>query len=80
VRSMERVKETGRNTKCQMHQWLYPMLSEPDYKSCKFISIKSRHFMVKVKLSLCLTKHHAMKTYWGGGIAPRILDLGSRGK
>jgi hypothetical protein len=27
-------------------------------------------------LSLCLTKHHAMKTYWGsGGIAPRILDL-----
>jgi hypothetical protein len=28
----------------------------------------------KVKLSLCLTKHHAMKTYWGsGGIAPLIL-------
>jgi hypothetical protein len=34
---------------------------------------------VKVKLSLCLTKHHAMKTYWGsGGIDPRILDLGTR--
>jgi hypothetical protein len=34
---------------------------------------------VKVNLSLCLTKHHAMKTYWGsGGIAPRILDLGTR--
>jgi hypothetical protein len=34
---------------------------------------------VKVKLSLCLTKHQAMKTYWGsGGIAPRILDLGTR--
>jgi hypothetical protein len=34
---------------------------------------------VKVKLSLCLTKHHAMKTYWGsGGIAPRILGLGTR--
>jgi hypothetical protein len=33
----------------------------------------------KVKLSLCLTKHHAMKTYWGsGGIAPHILDLGTR--
>jgi hypothetical protein len=28
---------------------------------------------------LCLTKHHAMKTYWeSGGIAPRILDLGTR--
>jgi hypothetical protein len=34
---------------------------------------------VKVKLSLCLTKHHAMKTHWGsGGVAPRILDLGTR--
>jgi hypothetical protein len=29
---------------------------------------------VKGKGSLCLTKHHAMKTYWGsGGIAPRLL-------
>jgi hypothetical protein len=34
---------------------------------------------VNVKLSLCLTKHHAMKTYWGsGGIASRIIDLGTR--
>jgi hypothetical protein len=34
---------------------------------------------VKVKLSLCLTKHHAMKTHWGsGGIAQRIFDLGTR--
>jgi hypothetical protein len=30
-------------------------------------------------LSLYSTKHHTMKTYWGsGGIAPRILDLGTR--
>jgi hypothetical protein len=29
---------------------------------------------VKAKLSLGLSKHHAMKTYWGSeGIAPRIL-------
>jgi hypothetical protein len=29
---------------------------------------------VKVKLSLCLTKQHAMKTCWGsGGITPHIL-------
>jgi hypothetical protein len=29
---------------------------------------------VKVKLSLCLTKHHAMKAQWGSvGIAPLIL-------
>jgi hypothetical protein len=33
----------------------------------------------KVKLSLCLTKHHAMKTYWGSeGVAPCILDLDTR--
>jgi hypothetical protein len=38
-----------------------------------------RNGMNVVKLSLCLTKHHAMKTYTGsGGIAPRILDLGTR--
>jgi hypothetical protein len=31
----------------------------------------------EVKLPLCLTKHHPMKTYWGSeGIAPRILNLG----
>jgi hypothetical protein len=36
---------------------------------------------VKVKLSLYLTKNKAMKTYWGSeGIAPRILDLGTRWK
>jgi mevalonate kinase len=34
---------------------------------------------VKVNLSLCLTKHHAMKTYWGSEcIAQLILDLGTR--
>jgi hypothetical protein len=35
---------------------------------------------IKVNVqSLCLTKHHAMKTYCGsGGIAPRVLDLGTR--
>jgi hypothetical protein len=34
---------------------------------------------LKVNLSLCLTKHHVIKTYWmSGGIAPCILDLGTR--
>jgi hypothetical protein len=34
---------------------------------------------VTAKLFLCLTKHHAMKTYRGsGGIATRILNLGCR--
>jgi len=36
---------------------------------------------VKIKLSLCLTKHHAMKTYWGsGGIDSHILNFGTRWK
>jgi hypothetical protein len=26
---------------------------------------RPKHIKVKVKLSLCLTKHHARKTYWG---------------
>jgi hypothetical protein len=33
-------------------------------------------YHVKVKLPLCLTKYHTMKTYWGsGGIAPYIHNL-----
>jgi hypothetical protein len=31
---------------------------------------------VKVKLSLCLIKYHAMKTYAGDGIASSFLDVG----
>jgi hypothetical protein len=32
-----------------------------------------------MKTYLVLTKHHAMKEYWGsGGIAPHFLDLGTR--
>jgi hypothetical protein len=43
------------------------------------LSIRSVAGKGKLKLSLCLTKQHAMKTYWGsGGIAPRILDLSTR--
>jgi hypothetical protein len=35
-----------------------------------FVTLKGK----KVKLSLCLTKHHTMKTYWGsGGTVPLIL-------
>jgi hypothetical protein len=36
------------------------------------------HVKEQIKLSVFLTKHHAMKTYWGiWSIAPRILDLGT---
>jgi hypothetical protein len=46
--------------------------------NAELLSLKSRGSYVitvlKVKLSLCLTKHHAMKTCWGnGGIDPRVL-------
>jgi hypothetical protein len=46
--------------------------------SCRYNSMRLK---VKVNLSLCffLTDHHAIKAYWrSGGIAPRILELGSR--
>jgi hypothetical protein len=34
---------------------------------------------IEVKSSCVLTRHHAQKAYWAsGGIAPRILDLGTR--
>jgi hypothetical protein len=49
-------------------------------EDCKwYSSLPLGTVKVKVKLSLCLTKHHTMKTYWGNrGIAPSILDLGTR--
>jgi hypothetical protein len=34
---------------------------------------------VNVKFPCGLIEHHAMKAYgWSGGVAPRILDLGTR--
>jgi hypothetical protein len=45
------------------------------------VNIQNRRIStcIKVKVSLCLTKHLAMKPHWGsGGIAPRNLDLGTR--
>jgi len=40
---------------------------DPEGNDCKFGRIYERisQIKVKVKLPLCLTKHHAMKTYWG---------------
>jgi len=40
----------------------------------------SRSMTQKVKFSLCLTKHHTMKTYGGGvvSIAPFVLNLGTK--
>jgi len=35
------------------------------------------HGNEKVKLSVCLTKHHAMKTYGEWSVATRILNLGT---
>jgi len=33
--------------------------------SHEFSLVKTVHGQVKVKLSLCLTEHHAMEVYWG---------------
>jgi hypothetical protein len=37
----------------------------PQYSQKIVTSHQSLYVKVKVKLSLCLTKHHAMKKYWG---------------
>jgi hypothetical protein len=43
------------------------------YGNVQFVQLRG-----KVNFSLCLTKHHTMKTYWdGGGIAPRSLNFGT---
>jgi hypothetical protein len=35
----------------------------------------------EINLDLCLTKYHAMKTYWGSEcVAVRILNLGTRSR
>jgi hypothetical protein len=56
------------------------VLESTHYPIQQVLGALSSELKVKVKLSLCLTKHDAMKAYyWGsGGIAPRILDLGTR--
>jgi hypothetical protein len=69
-----------------------PLTRQTRWKAWNVTAWKSKYFIywnvcsipikvkVKVKLPLCfLTEHHAMKAYWGsGGIAPRILNLGTR--
>jgi hypothetical protein len=51
----------------------------PELYQCATTAHYIERVRVKVKLSLCLIKHHGMKTYCGSGcIAPRILDLGTR--
>jgi hypothetical protein len=45
------------------------------------LEVREGDGMVKIKLSLCLTNYHAMKTYWESGCtAPRILNLCTRWK
>jgi hypothetical protein len=39
-----------------------------------WIYLSTGEVRVNVK-SLCLTKHHDVKTYWGGRTAPRVLNL-----
>jgi hypothetical protein len=66
----------------QMGQLKYYILSIQIVLGLNTVSKRSElPYKVKVKLSLCLTKPPAMKTYWGsGGIAPYILNLGTRWK
>jgi hypothetical protein len=74
------------NTEAQRHycNWNVIRIVHRAGKSCvkdsrtfpllKWLLVECIH-----QLSLCLTKHHTMKKYWGsGGIASHVLDLGTR--
>jgi len=75
-------------TQCSFSSWL--LLGLPtvqDIPYCYWVTFiavttKAHHWTLswgKIKLSLCLTKYHAMKTNWeSAGIAPLILNLGTR--
>jgi hypothetical protein len=46
----------------------------PDHMAVEQNATCDENSKIKVKLSMCLTEHHAMKAYWGsGGIAPCIV-------
>jgi len=52
----------------------------PDRINFYFATFPTPGFPFRVKLSLCLTKHDAMKTCWGsGGIFPAFVTSSLRG-
>jgi hypothetical protein len=43
-----------------------------------FMNTATGKVKAKIKLSLCLTKHHATKTYWeSGDVTPLTLNVGT---
>jgi hypothetical protein len=59
-------------------QWLI-QLHPPTNLQIFIYIVANETVKVKVKLSLCLTKHHAMETYWGAEVELHaIFDLGTR--
>jgi hypothetical protein len=56
-----------------IHTYLHPYI-HPYIHTHSMVQDKGKGKVVPVP-----SKHHAIKTYWkSGGIAPRILDLGTR--
>jgi hypothetical protein len=45
--------------------YILKLTKGPASQTCYLVMYHRRGDKVKVKLSLCLTKHHAMKTHWG---------------
>jgi hypothetical protein len=61
---------------CEVWTWGEPQnIRIRGYETSVLTTIPNTEYKkVKVKMSLCLTKHHVMKTYWGSeGTAPLIL-------
>jgi hypothetical protein len=62
----------------QQYKWIC-VHADTNRVLCEFYMTQIMLVKAKAKLSLCLTKHHTMKTYCGsGGIAPCILNLGTK--
>jgi hypothetical protein len=55
-------------------------VKEQYHRSNRSAALETLHDIMDMKRNYnVLTKHHAMKAYWGSGcIAPHILDLGNR--
>jgi hypothetical protein len=83
--SCEHGNEPSVSIKCGVISWLVEwLLASPDeLRSLEFVCYVLIFYLAKGKGKvvpvLFLTERHSMKAYWGsGGIAPRILYLGTR--
>jgi len=58
---------------------VYKTPQEGYFHITNFINVRIKYLIVSYKLSLCLTKYHTMKAYWGLEVQLHaFFDLGTR--